>query len=88
MIGSNPLHTILFLYIVVLWARVIVSFVPLIKPGWTPPPGIRPIFDVVYGLTDPPINALRKVVPQPFGFPLDLAFLVWFLIIYVAYSVT
>jgi YggT family protein len=85
---GNPLHTLLLIYIFILWARVILSFVPLVKPGWSPGPGIKPVFDVVYALTDPPINALRKVVPQPFGFPLDLAFLVWFLIIYVAYSVT
>jgi YggT family protein len=84
----SALHTLLLVYIIVLWARVIMSFVPLIKPGWTPSSGIRPLFDLVYALTDPPINALRKVVPQPFGFPLDLAFLVWFLIIYVAWSIT
>jgi YggT family protein len=84
----SALHILLTVYIIVLWARVIMSFVPLIKPGWTPSPGIRPLFDFVYALTDPPINALRKVVPQPFGFPLDLAFLVWFLIIYVAWSIT
>lgn len=85
---GNPIHTIFTVYLFVLVARALVSFVPMIKPGWSPGPGVRPIFDVVYALTDPPINALRKVIPQPFGFPLDLAFLVWWLVIYFAWSLT
>ena len=86
MIG-NPLCLIIGVYVYVLWARIIVSLVFLFKPGWAPPSGLRPVLDLIYTLTDPPINALRRVVPQPFGFPIDLAFLVWFLIIVVARSV-
>jgi uncharacterized protein YggT (Ycf19 family) len=40
------------------------------------------VLDLVYALTDPPVNALRRVIPQPMGFPIDLAFLVWFLIVF------
>lgn len=85
---SNPLHFLLGLYLLILFVRSIMSFIPMIKPGWAPSPGMKSVFDVVFGITDPPVNALRKVVPQPFNFPLDLAFLVWFLIIYVAYTIT
>ncbi|MGH2717908.1 MAG: YggT family protein [Actinomycetota bacterium] len=82
------IHTLLLVYIIILWARVILSFVPFVKPGWEPSSGVKPIFDLVYGLTDPPVDALRKVIPQPFNFPIDLAFLVWFFIIYIAYIYT
>jgi YggT family protein len=85
--GGNPLCILIQIYVYVLWARVLISLVFLFKPGWAPPSGLRPVLDIVYTLTDPPINALRKVVPQPFGFPVDLAFLVWFLIVYVAHGV-
>ena len=66
-------------YIIVMYARIILSFVFIFKPGWAPPSGLRPVLDLVYALTDPPVNALRKVIPQPMGFPIDLSFLVFFL---------
>jgi YggT family protein len=73
-------------YIIVIYARIILSFVFIFKPGWTPPSGLRPLLDLVYALTDPPVNALRKVVPQPMGFPIDLAFLVWFLAVFFLHN--
>lgn len=69
------------MYVFILFARVIVSFVFLFKPGWVPPGPVRPILDMIYMLTDPPLKALRRVIPQPMGFPLDLSFLAWYLII-------
>lgn len=68
-------------YLLILFARVILSFVPLFRPGWSPPDWLRPIVDFVYVLTDTPINFLRRFIPQPMNFPLDLSFLVWFLIV-------
>ena len=79
---GSPLCLILDVYVAVIYARIILSFVFLFKPGWVPPSGLRPALDLVYALTDPPVNALRRVIPQPMGFPIDLAFLVWFLIVF------
>ena len=73
-------------YIWVLYARIILSLVLLFKPGWLPPQGLRPVLDLVYSLTDPPVNALRRVIPQPMGFPIDLAFLVWFLLVFFVHG--
>ena len=73
-------------YIWVLYARIVLSLVLLFKPGWLPPQGLRPVLDVVYALTDPPVNALRRVIPQPMGFPIDLAFLVWFLLVFFVHG--
>ena len=64
----------------ILLARVIISFIPMFSPTWRPPDGLRPVIDVIYGLTEPPLMALRKVVPQPSGMPLDLSFIVLYLI--------
>ncbi|MGH2708842.1 MAG: YggT family protein [Actinomycetota bacterium] len=69
------------LYVYVLFARVILSFVVMFRPTWTPPTALRPVLDLIYGITDPPVNALRRVIPQPYGLPIDLAFLVLFLIV-------
>ena len=71
---------ILRVYGYVLIARVIVSFIPLFAPSWRPPDALRPVIDVVYGLTEPPLMAIRKVVPQPAGMPLDLSFIVLYLV--------
>lgn len=73
-------------YIIIMYARIILSFVFIFKPGWAPPSGFRPILDLVYTLTDPPVNALRKVVPQPMNFPIDLAFLVYFLAVFFIHN--
>lgn len=71
------------LYIYILLARVVLSFVFMAKPDWRPPDGIRPVLDLIYMLTDPPIELLRRVIPplRAGAFALDLAFLVWFLVI-------
>jgi YggT family protein len=75
------LLSILEIYQWILIVRVILSFIPLFKPDWVPPTFLTPVIDVVYGLTEPPLQLLRKVVPQPAGFPFDLSFLVLFLIV-------
>lgn len=74
----------LLVYTYILFARVILSFVFLFRPGWSPSSQVRPLLDFIYALTDPPVNYLRRFIPpiQSGGMALDLAFLVWFLIIY------
>ncbi len=64
------------LYGLIIFARFILSLVAAFKPGWQPPPWLRPILDAVYSLTEPPLRALRTVIPQPAGMPFDLSFLV------------
>ncbi len=65
----------------ILIGRIILSFIPLFKPGWSPPPALSPIVDLVYGLTEPPLQLLRRLIPQPMGFPLDLSFIALFVIV-------
>lgn len=75
------LLSILAVYGWILIGRVIVSFIPLISPSWTPPSFLAPVIEVIYGLTEPPLQLLRRLIPQPMGFPLDLSFIVLFLIV-------
>lgn len=79
--ARSPLCLLVQIYVYILIARVIISFVFLFRPGWVPPSWLRPVLEVIYAVTDPPINFLRRFIPQPFGVPLDLSFLAWFLII-------
>ena len=82
---GTPLCFVTGIYYILL-ARVILSFIPMFKPGWIPPAGIRPIVDLIHAVTDPPVNALRRVVPQPYGMPIDLSFIVWFIIVWLVHS--
>lgn len=81
------LLNLLAIYSYILIARVVLSFIPLFKPGWVPPSFLAPVVDVVFGLTEPPLQFLRRVIPQPMGFPFDLSFLVLFLIVSVLRSI-
>lgn len=71
------------IYVYILIARVVISFIPIFKPGWEPPQGLRPVLGAVYAITDPPIDFLRRFIPplRSGTFALDLAFLVWFIIV-------
>jgi YggT family protein len=53
----------------------------LFKPDWVPPSWLAPVVDIVYALTEPPLQFLRKFIPQPAGFPFDLSFIVLFIIV-------
>lgn len=65
----------------ILTGRIILSFIPLFSPGWQPPPFLTPIVDLIYGMTEPPLQLIRRYVPQPMGFPLDLSFVVLYVIV-------
>jgi YggT family protein len=79
--AGQILCNVVRLYELILFVRVILSFIPLFRPGWSPSGGLRPVVDFVYGLTDPPLHYIRRFVPQPMGFPFDLAFTLWFVVI-------
>lgn len=76
------------LYIWVLLARVILSWIPMFAPGWTPRGPVLVIVEVVYTLTDPPVKALQKVIkPVRIGNAyLDLSVLVLFIALQVLQS--
>ncbi|HEX2053110.1 MAG TPA: YggT family protein [Actinomycetota bacterium] len=65
----------------ILIGRIILSFIPMFKPDWSPPAALSPIVDLIYGLTEPPLQLLRRVIPQPMGFPFDLSFIVLYVIV-------
>lgn len=54
---------VITVYVWILLARVVLSFVPLMVPGWTPRGLALLVVEGVYTVTDPPINGLRKIIP-------------------------
>jgi YggT family protein len=76
---------VLFAFMIVLFIRVIVSWIQF--AGWRPPSSgpLRAGFDLVIDVTEPPLRVLRRIVP-PAGM-LDLSVLVAFVVLVVLRTV-
>lgn len=68
------------IYVWILLARVILSWVPMIAPRWQPKGIVLVLFEFIYTLTDPPVKFLRRwIKPVRMGqVSLDLSVLVLF----------
>lgn len=79
------IHVILFTFIALMWVRFIVDWVMVFARQWQPTGPLLLVLEVVYSITDPPIKALRKVIPplRLGSFALDLSFLLVLVIAWV-----
>jgi YggT family protein len=80
------IEAVLWVFIGLLWIRFIVDWVQVFARSWEPHGVLLLMLEVVYSITDPPINALRRVVkPLRIGnFALDLSFILVMILAYVA----
>jgi YggT family protein len=83
------LSTLIWLYLLLLIARMIISLIVVFARDFQPTGAVVIIFETVLSLTDPPLKALRRVIPplRIGQVSLDLAFLVLFIILQVALRV-
>ncbi len=74
---------ILWIFLLILFARMILSWVPVLVRDWEPRGPMLVVAEVIYSITDPPLRALRKVLhPVRIGnFMLDLAFIALFILV-------
>jgi YggT family protein len=74
---------VLYLYIVLIWARVVVEITRQFARSWRPVGAAAVGLELVYVATDPPIKLLRRLVPplQIGGVSLDLSILILLLAI-------
>ena len=82
---GQVLSTVLWLYLLVLLARVVIDLVMMMARDWTPRGPVLLLVEAIYTVTDPPLQLLRRVIPplKVGGVALDLSFLVLFIIINV-----
>ncbi len=68
---------VLWIFLLVLFARMILSWIPVLVRDWQPRGPMLVVAEVIYSVTDPPLRALRKVLkPVRVGnMMLDLAFI-------------
>lgn len=69
---------ILWLFFILLIGRLVFDYVQMFARSWRPRGPLLVVAEVVYTITDPPLKALRKVIPplRLGSISLDLSFLV------------
>ncbi|MGF1648268.1 MAG: YggT family protein [Kineosporiaceae bacterium] len=79
---------LLFVFLVLLFARVVVSLITVLARDWRPSGPLVVVLEGVFSLTDPPVRAVRRVIPPLTlgSIRLDLGFMVVFFVTYIAYN--
>jgi YggT family protein len=83
------IYLILYGFFLCLLARLVLEYVLMFARRWQPGRGAAAGLEVVWSITDPPLRALRRVIPplRIGTVSLDLAFLALLFIVYVLLSV-
>lgn len=68
------------LFLLALFARLILDYVRMFKPDWRPRGIILPLAEIIYMITDKPLSFVRRFLPPLRMGPvaLDLSFIVLF----------
>ncbi|HEY2549786.1 MAG TPA: YggT family protein [Streptosporangiaceae bacterium] len=77
---------ILSIYLLLLIARLIISWIQQFSRSWSPSGIVLVMAEAVYTATDPPLRLLRRYIPalRLGSVALDLSFMLLFLVIIVA----
>jgi len=80
---------VVFLFFIALIIRLIFDWVQMFSRDWKPRGVVLVAAEAIYSTTDPPLKALRRVIPplRIGGIQLDLAFMVLFLIVLILLNV-
>ena len=84
------LNVLLLLYICVIFARLILDYIPLFNREWRPKGAMLIVAEVTYTLTDPPLRFFRRFVPplRMGGIALDFALPLTLLVCFILRSIT
>ncbi|MCB0893760.1 MAG: YggT family protein [Nocardioidaceae bacterium] len=82
---GSVLEIVLWVFIALLWIRFVVDWVQVFARAWVPRGALLVGLEGVYSATDPPIKALRRVIPplRIGSISLDLSFLIVMIAAYV-----
>ena len=84
-IAGQVIEGLLWFFIGMLWIRFVVDWVQIFARSWAPRGPLLVLLEIVYSVTDPPIKALRRVIPplRLGNFALDLSFIIVMIVAYV-----
>ena len=90
MVVAAVLYFLLTIFLVLLFLRLIFEYVFLLARSFRPSGLVAMLLELIYTVTDPPLKALRRILPplRVGGVSIDLAFLVLFVIVFILRSVT
>lgn len=82
---GSVIEIVLWVFIALLWVRFVVDWVQIFARSWVPSGVMLVLLEGVYSATDPPIKALRRVMPplRIGSVSLDLSFLIVMIAAYV-----
>jgi YggT family protein len=71
----NVIYVALLIVFIAMWARFVFDWMQVLNPGWRPRGAVVVLAESSYTITDPPIKAVRRVIPplQLGSIRLDLA---------------
>ena len=83
---GSILYLLLWIFFFLLIARLVLDYVQMFARSWRPRGVLLLVAEATYTVTDPPLRALRRVIPplRLVGIALDLSFLVLILAVQVA----
>lgn len=86
---GQTIASVLWLYVIVLIARIVVDYVVMFARDWHPRGVVLVLVELIYTITDPPLKLLRRFIPplRIGGVALDLAFLVLFILLQVLIAI-
>ena len=80
---------LLYIFVGLMFVRLIVDWTMVFARSWRPSGVVAAVLEIAYSVTDPPLRALRRVLPplRLGSVAIDLAFIVVFIVAYVLISV-
>ncbi|UYO95918.1 YggT family protein [Microbacterium sp. M28] len=86
---AGIVHLVLLIYIFVLFARLILDYIPLFNREWRPKGFGLVAAEAVYTVTDPPIRFFRRIIPplRIGGLSLDFGFALTMFIVLILMSI-
>jgi YggT family protein len=84
-IVKSVLAGVLYLYLLILIVRMILSWIQAFSPTWHPTGIVLVVAEVTYTATDPPLRFLRRYIPSlRLGtVALDLSFMLLFVVVWI-----
>ena len=81
---------VIFFFFLALIGRLILDWVQVLSRDWRPKGLVLVLAEAVYSVTDPPLRALRKVIPALSigGMRIDFAFLVLMIVTSVLMNIS
>lgn len=86
---SGALYFALFLYFLLMWARFILDLVTAFSRGFRPRGVVLVLAEIAYTVTDPPIRAVRRVIPplRIGGAALDFGWMIVMFVVIILMSI-